>query len=310
MTAWYDAHIILVQGTFVAFLVALSIQFPLRMGVFSFAGVAMYAIGAYTSAIIVTRSETAVPPFLAISAGVLAAMTVSFILALVVRRLGGLYLAMATISVTLIVQVAAFNGGELTGGASGLFGAIADVGFGDLLLVCVLAAAALTWTERGKLSRRIDVVREDPELASAMGVNVNRYRLIAFLVSAMFGALAGGLEVLLRTTISPINVGFNLVVIALTVIIVGGYRSWVGAAIGAVIVTWLPYYLQEVNRYQQLIYSILVVLAAIFVPGGLLGVIAGIRRRLRRHDPEDPDGADAAPPLIDASTPTHLETPR
>jgi len=290
MTAWYDAHIILVQSTFISFLLALSIQFPMRMGVFSFAGVANYALGAYTAAIVVTRSEEMVSPAVAVGAGVLVAVAVAFVLALVVRRLRGLYLAMATISVSLIVQVAAYNGGDLTGGASGMYGVISDLTIGTVIAVCIVSAIALGISERGKLSRRIDVVREDPELAASMGVNVNGYRLVAFLVSAVFGALAGGLEVLLRSTISPTNVGFALVVTALTIIIVGGFKSWLGAAIGSIIVTWLPYYLQEVERYQQLVYATLVVLAAIFVPGGLLGLADELRRRVARRFLKEPEG--------------------
>lgn len=288
MSAWYDAHIILVQATFISFLVALSIQFPMRMGVFSFAGVANYALGAYTAAIVITRSEDAVSPAVALAAGVGVAVAMSIVLALIVRRLRGLYLAMATISVSLIVQVAAFNGGDLTGGASGMYGVIADITIGHVILVCVVAVLALALTERGKLGRRISTVSEDPELAASMGINVNRYRLVAFVVSAVFGALAGGLEVMLRSTISPVNVGFSLVVTALTIIIVGGYRSWIGAAVGALIVTWLPYYLQELERYQQLIYAIFVVLAAIFVPGGLLGLSDQVRRRLARRSRPEP----------------------
>jgi branched-chain amino acid transport system permease protein len=316
MSAWYDAHLILVQATFISFLVALSIQFPMRMGVFSFAGVANYALGAYTAAIVVVRSDTMVSPVVSVGAGVLVAVAVSFVLALIVRRLRGLYLAMATISVSLIVQVAAFNGGELTGGASGMFGVISDLTIGSVIAVCVLAAAVLTWTERGTLGRRIDAVRDDPELAVSMGVNVNRYRLVAFVGSGVFGALAGGLEVLLRSTISPVNVGFSLVVTALTIIIVGGYRSWVGAAIGAVIVTWLPFYLQAMERYQQVIYGLFVVVAAIFVPGGLLGVADQVRRRLvRRHlEHEDPVAAAEQEPgggtVVDPIADRHKESAR
>ncbi|WP_199905234.1 branched-chain amino acid ABC transporter permease [Nocardioides sediminis] len=282
------------QATFISFLVALSIQFPMRMGVFSFAGVANYALGAYTAAIVVVRSDEIVSPVVSVGAGVLVAVVVSLILALIVRRLRGLYLAMATISVSLIVQVIAFNGGELTGGASGMFGVISDLTIGSVIVVCVVAAGILTWTERGTLGRRIDAVRDDPELAVSMGINVNRYRLVAFVGSGVFGSLAGGLEVLLRSTISPVNVGFSLVVTALTIIIVGGYRSWVGAAIGAVIVTWLPFYLQAMERYQQVIYGLFVVVAAIFVPGGLLGIADQARRRLVRRQLEHEDQEAAA----------------
>lgn len=302
MTQWYAANLILIQGTMLTFLMSLSIQFPMRLGVFSFAGIACYAIGAYTSANVVLHTD--LPPYLGLLLGVVLSVAVSIVLALIVRRLKGLYLAMATISVALIVQTIAYNGGEFTGGGTGLFGVISSVDTPDLVVFTAIAILALILTERGKLGRRIEAVREDPELALSMGTNVNRYRLIAFIVGAVFGALSGGLIVLLRSTVSPTNVGFTLTVTALTVIIIGGYKSWIGAAIGSILVTWLPHYLEAIDDFQHIVFGLLVVLAAIFVPGGLLGIvdriILSIRQSLTRRRQHQKDDAPTDPgPRID-----------
>ena len=106
-------------------------------------------------------------------------------------------------------------------------------------------------------------------------------RRIAFLVSGILGGLAGGLNTLLRTTVAPDNVSFTLVVSALTMIIVGGTRSWVGALIGGVIFTWLPTILQSVGELQAIVYGVLVTLAAVWVPNGIFGVLKSGFRRLR-----------------------------
>ncbi|NKQ55799.1 branched-chain amino acid ABC transporter permease [Amycolatopsis sp. K13G38] len=281
MTDWFDANIVLIQSTFVSLLLALSIQVPLRAGVFSFAGIGSYGVGAYTAAIVTIRLEW--PAFAAIAAGAVLAAGIGYVLALVLSRLGGLYLGMATIAFSLIFSVFVINGGDLTGGAQGLFGAISDLTTGGVVGVAVVVVVLLALSERGRIGRRIAAVREDPELAMSTGVPVLAIRQLSFVISGALGACAGAMNTLLRSTVSPDEIGFQLVVLALTMIIVGGSRSWLGAFLGAVIFTWLPSVLEFVGDWQTVVYGALVALAAIFVPGGLLGVLQqGYRRRRRR----------------------------
>lgn len=279
MSSWYLSHQILIQSMFISLLLALSIQVPLRAGVFSFAGVGSYAIGAYTAAILTIRYQ--VPGIVAIGAGLLLAAVIGYLLALLVARLGGLYLGMATISFALFLGVLATNGGDLTGGATGLFGAISNVTTEHLIGATVVVVLLLAANERGVFGRRVDAVREDSQLAVSLGVNVIGTRRTVFVVSGALGGLAGGMNSLLRTTVSPETIGFHLVVTALTMIIVGGALSWAGAAIGAVIFTWLPTALAFVGEWQLLVYGILVAIAAVYVPTGLLGLLQGGWRKLR-----------------------------
>lgn len=295
MIAWYDTNIILIQSTFVGLLMALSLQVPIRFGVFSFAGIGCYGIGAYVAAIMTIRYEW--PAVAAIGAGMLIAGVVGYLLALTVRRLGGLYLGMATIAFDLIVGVLAVNGGDLTGGPSGLFGALADVTTLHLVLISVVVVGLLAYSERGAIGRRVEAVREDPELAASMGIDVRRHRQAAFVISALLGACAGGLNVLLRTTIAPTDIGFSLVVLALTMIIVGGSRSWAGALIGAMIFTWLPSFLEFSGQWQKVIYGVIVALAAIWVPGGLLGMMTDAYRSWQRSRRDAGSGDGDRTPL-------------
>lgn len=301
MSSWYLSHEILIQSMFISLLLALSIQVPLRAGVFSFAGIGSYAIGAYTAAIITIRYQ--VPGIVAIGAGILLSAVVGYLLALLVARLGGLYLGMATISFALFLGVVATNGGDLTGGATGLYGAISTVTTGHLVAATVVVVLLLAANERGVFGRRVDAVREDPQLAVSLGVDVVRARRTVFVVSGALGALAGGMNSLLRTTVSPETVGFHLVVTALTMIIVGGTLSWAGAAIGAVIFTWLPTVLSFVGEWQLLVYGLLVAIAAVYVPTGLLGLLQlGWRRlRSRGRPPAEAAGAFGTPAGDDRS---------
>jgi branched-chain amino acid transport system permease protein len=217
----------------------------------------------------------------ALTLGMLVPGLVTFVLGLVVQRLSGLYLGMATIAFTLIISVLAVNGGDLTGGASGIFGVLGDITMIELVLVVAVVVALSQVSESGGLGRRVDAVRQDPELANAMGINVGRYRRATFLFSGLIGGLAGGITTLLRSTITPDNVTFQLAVLALTVIVVGGTRSWVGVLIGSIIFVWLPTLLAFVAEWQQFIYGVIVALAAIFLPEGLLGLARDRWYRLR-----------------------------
>lgn len=291
MTDWYFSHIVLVQSTLTTLLLALSVQVPLRAGVFSFAGVGCYGIGGYVAAIGLTHYGLSTATSITLAAVI--AGVVAYGLGVLIQRLTGLYLAMATVAFTLIISVLAVNGGDLTGGASGLFGALGMLDTGHLLAVAGVVVALLAASEFGSMGRRIDAVREDPELASAMGINVARYRRATFAVSGVLGGLAGSMTVLLRSTVTPNDINFHLVVLALTIIIVGGSRSWIGALIGSVIFVWLPEVLAFVGEWEDVVYGVLVAAAAVYLPGGVVGaVVDGYRAYSRKRRAT----ADIAPP--------------
>ena len=174
-------------------------------------------------------------------------------LGLVIVRLAGLYLAMATVAFDLIIAVIAINGGELTGVSTGLYGvsptSTMPPGGSSTLVVLALVVASASI---GSTGRRVNAVRDDPELAASVGISVRRYRLVAFVVSGALGGCAGAMNILVRSTVSPLDIGFGLIVLALTMIIVGGALSWKGAVIGAIIFTWLPDLLSVVGEWQQL----------------------------------------------------------
>ncbi|WP_101523538.1 branched-chain amino acid ABC transporter permease [Nocardioides houyundeii] len=282
MSDWYYMNVVLIQTTLTTLLLALSIQVPLRFGVFSFAGVGAFGIGGYGGAMAMVHLEWSTWP--AVAVGALAAAVVVSLLGLVVQRLTGLYMGMATIAFTLIISVLAVNGGDATGGAGGLYGALGEINMQQIVLVVVAVVAVLVWTEARGLGRRIDTVREDPELANALGIDVNRYRLMSFALSGLIGGLAGAITTLLRSTITPAEVNFHLVIVALTAIVVGGARSWLGALIGAVIFVWLPTWLSFVQEWEKVAYGFIVAAAAIYLPNGVLGVAKDALHRYRTRE--------------------------
>lgn len=282
MSDWLAVNSILFETTLTTLLLALSIQVPIRFGVFSFAGVAAFGIGGYGAAMGMLHAGWNTPMSIAVAAAV--AGVVTYLFGLVVKKLTGLYMGMASIAFALIISVLAVNGGELTGGASGLFGALGVLTIWDLVLITAVVVIGLHWTETGAMGRRIDAVREDPELANSLGINVVRYRQLSFLISGVIGGLAGGLTTLLRSTITPSEVNFHLVVIALTAIVVGGSGSWIGALIGAVMFVWLPTGLTFIDEWEQVVYGLIVAIAAVYLPSGVLGLLNTVWHRYRTRD--------------------------
>lgn len=281
MTDFFDANVVLVQATFIGLMLALSVQVPLRMGVFSFAGAGSYGIGAYAAGIITLNYSP--PGIIAVLAVAVLTAVISLLLGLVIARLAGLYLAMATVAFDLIISVIAVNGGDLTGGPTGLFGVLSDFDTTQMIVVTLVVLAVVALSELGRTKRRVDAVRDDPELAASVGISVRRYRLVGLTVSGALGGAAGAMNMLVRSTVSPQDIGFGLIVLALTMIIVGGARSWKGAVIGAVLFTWLPQLLDAVGEWQALIYGVIVALAAIFLPRGIHGLVVDARRSVGRR---------------------------
>lgn len=281
MSTFFNAHIVLIQSTMTGLILALSIQVPLRMGVFSFAGAGAFGLGAYTTGeLIIHENYNSLE---AIVAGTTLAAVVVLILSLLIFRLHGLYLAMATVAFDLIIGVIAINGGTFTGSSTGIYGVISDFSTGKLFLITLVVLVLVALSEVGRTGRRVNAVREDPQLAASFGVSTRRYRLVVLVASGALGGLAGAMTVLVRSAIGPTDIGFNLIVLALTMIIVGGALSWRGALIGAVIFTWLPVWIGFTGQWQELVYGVLVAVAAVLLPRGIYGVGVDVSRRVRRR---------------------------
>jgi branched-chain amino acid transport system permease protein len=265
------------------------------MGVFSFAGVGSYGIGAYAAALLAIHLQ--MPALAAIGLAMVLTAFIGLVLGLIIARLAGLYLAMATVAFDLIIGVIATNGGTFTGGSTGLYGVLSNFTMPLMFTLSGIVLVLVILSEHGKVGRRVHAVRDDPQLAASAGINVRRYRLVAFVVSGALGGLAGAMNVMVRSTIGPLDIGFHLIVLALTMIIVGGAMSWKGAVIGAIIFTWLPSLLVFVGKWQTLLYGIIVAVAAVLLPRGIHGVFVDLTRwvQRRRRKPVAPPAAETAP---------------
>ncbi|SCG72107.1 branched-chain amino acid ABC transporter permease [Micromonospora inositola] len=272
--SWFATNETTVQNVLIAALLAFSVQVALRAGIFSLAGIGFYAIGSYSAGLL-SRDGHSTP--VAVAAAMAIAAVVSLVLAFMLVRLRSLYLAMATVSFDLIVVVVATNW-HVTGAALGIYGIPLAITTAQMGVTVAVAAAGLMLLERGTIGRTYDAIREDEELAQSFAVNVQSYRRLAFVVSGVLGALAGSFHALSYGSVLPGDAGFSSVVLALTMVIIGGSASWFGALLGAVVLTWVPLVLTFIGDWWDAVYGGLLVLVACYLPNGLLGAVRHLRR--------------------------------
>lgn len=278
MSDWFTSNETLIQSALIFALLAYSFQVGLRAGVFSLAGVGFYAIGGYVAAILVQREEWPTVP--AILAALVASAAIAYLLSLVLARLGGLYLAMATVAFDLLVQVMATQWEGMTGGALGMYGIPVVMTTAALVAIVVVVSALLFLRERGSSGRTLEAMRLDEQLAPTLGIDVVRRRHGTFTLSGVLGGLAGALNALTFSTLAPAQVGFGLIVTALTIIVIGGISSWVGPLVGAFIVTWLPDWLAFAGEWRPVIEGAIIVLMVVWVSDGLVGLVTRARRSI------------------------------
>lgn len=295
LQTWLSNNETLLSTFLTAYILGLSIQVVLRAGVFSLASAGTWGIGAYATAYLTTRDY---PWFQAVMIAILLSVAVSAVLAVLFGRLSRLYLGMATIAFDLLVVSTAFTWDSVTGGALGLYGIPRDVGPGTVLVFAIVATVVTTTLQAWAGGRGVDVLRVDPTLASTIGIDVRSFRRRVIVLSGALGGVAGALSSLVFGVLAPGDAGFPLVILGLTMVVLGGKRSWIGVAIGAVVVTWLPQWLTFVSEWRDLVYGALIVVMVIFAPNGITGIIDRLVHAVRaRHS--GPGASSSQQPVTD-----------
>jgi branched-chain amino acid transport system permease protein len=269
LATWWSEDSTFIQIVAVYALVAFSLQVSLKSGTFSLASIGFYGISSYAAADFVIHGWSA---WLAIPAALVLSGVIAWILALLLVRLKDLYLGMATVAFDLMVGVLALNWTSVTGGPTGLYGIPLSVSTTTMVIIVVVVAILLGLLQRGTIGRTLEVVREDTHLAFTVGVNTRRYQRFTFVLSALLGALAGALHALSFSAIAPEDASFSFIILALAMVIIGGFGSWIGALIGAIVIAYLPLKLTGLGDWWPIIYGTVMVLVATYLPGGLYAV--------------------------------------
>lgn len=258
---------------------ALSLYLTLAAGLLSMGTAGFMSIGAYTATLLTLRADA--PYVLALGAAALAAALAGLGLGWPVLRLRGVYLAIATIGFGEIVRVAALNL-PFTGGALGINGIPRLAEWWHVGLVLLGLTYFFLRLRGSKTGQALAAIREDEVAARASGVEVTRYKTIAFVLSAAIAGLAGGLSAHLTYFISPNEFGFALAVDVLVYAVVGGTGSFVGPVLGSTVITLLPELLRNVGvtagAIRLGVNGLILLLVILFLPNGLLALFTGARR--------------------------------
>ena len=247
-------------------------------GQVSFGHNAFAALAGYASAVLTATYGWA--PLAAFAVGMALTLAVALLVGYPTLRLKGHYLAMATLAIGLIVYEIAVQWQAVTGGYMGISG-IPPLGIGRYeittdraqLAALALVVALAIWSSRrlraSRFGRALAAIAGSEDAARALGIDVARYKLAAFLLSAGYAALAGTLFVHVVGFVSPEVFGLHMVVLAFTMLYVGGIGTAAGPLIGAVIISLLPETFRPLKDYQDLAYGAGLVLLLIYAPKGL-----------------------------------------
>jgi branched-chain amino acid transport system permease protein len=243
-------------------------------GYTSFGHVAFYGIGAYACAILVADYGWHWVPTLFVGAFV--AGIVAMALGYPVLRLKGPYFAIAMLGAAEGTRVVATVWDSLTHGGLGISFPSTENSMSTyyaMLVLMLITVAVAYWVGHSRFGIRLNAIREDEVAAETLGINVTRYKLAAFVLSAIFPAVAGGIQAYKVLYIEPLSVFFVQITIAMALMsMLGGKGTVIGPIVGAVLLytaqelTWVNF-----PTAHLIAYGVFIIVVARFMPRGLMG---------------------------------------
>jgi branched-chain amino acid transport system permease protein len=241
-----------------------------------------FGIGAYASAVLTTHFSW--PPIAALCAGAAGASLLAAAIAPPIFRLRGHYLAMATLGLGIVISIVLKNEAGYTGGPDGMsVPAMSFFGweifgerqwywlFAGILLFSVWACQNLIDSPFGRALRAL----HGSEVASqVVGVDVARYKVTIFVLSAFFASIMGSLTAHYVGFVTPDTAEFSHSIELVTMVVVGGMASVYGSVIGAVLLTALPQALTTFEGWETVAFGAILMLSMIFLPKGLVPTLA------------------------------------
>jgi len=266
---------------------ALSIYITLSTGLLSLANAGFMAIGAYTAAILFMQWRAPLPLGFALALVLAALLAVP--LGALVLRLRDVYLAIATLGFGEIVRIFVLNGDKLLRGLTGnptltVFNGAEGITLPFVRPETVLGLPATTWPliayvaalvyllltlHRSRFGRVLAAIKLDESAAATLGINVLRYKILAFTLGAMMAAGAGALSTPIVRVIDPRNYVFSRAVDILASAVLGGVAHPLGPIIGATLLTSLPEALRFLREHRDIVNGLIIMLSIIFLPRGL-----------------------------------------
>ncbi|MDR3579135.1 MAG: branched-chain amino acid ABC transporter permease [Oryzomonas sp.] len=240
-------------------------------GQLSLGHAAFMSVGAFTGALLTLK--TGAPFSLNLFLSGLFTAAVAALIGWPILRLTGDYLAICTLGFAEIVKVIFLNL-EITNKALGLTVPAPRSTLPMpviVLMVVILTIGASTFIQNSRFGRALKAIRDDEIAAESMGINIARYKVQSFAVSAFMAGVGGCLYAHFLGYINPSDFGFLKSIDMLSMIVLGGLGSIPGAVFGASILSAAPEFLRFMSQYRMLVYGALLVFLMVFRPNGLLG---------------------------------------
>jgi branched-chain amino acid transport system permease protein len=250
-------------------------------GQLAFANAAMFGIGAYATGLL--QIHLGWPFWVAFPSGGLIAAAVGTLLALPALRMSGLYLALSTLAFAQATQWVFLHWETLTFGAGGFktpqlsfaplpVGKPAGLYYLSLILVVLLYLFARR-VVASRIGRAFVAVRDGEVAAESLGIDLLRYKALAFGISGFYAGIAGGLYSALLNFVAPEGYDLFQMIIQKSTIVVGGMGSIAGSVVGASIIILILELLREVKGFQEIAFGALLVGFVLFMRGGLIVVL-------------------------------------
>lgn len=282
----YLLHILVITGIYIILTLSLNLILGYT-GLPAFGHAAFSCAGAYTSSLLAL--QFGLTPWIGLILGACVAALLGIIIGLPSIRLRGDYLALATFGFGVIVYSIAKNWVSLTRGPMGLpgipglnlFGLSLNPIFSYLILVAAFVLLTFFVIQRivnSPFGRVLQGIREDEIAAQAMGKDVNRHKLLVFIIGAFFAGIAGSLYAHYITFIDPSSFTVMESIVILLMVVFGGMGSLTGSFLGAAVLVILPELLRFLGMpsavaapLRQMIYGLLLILLMLKRPQGLVG---------------------------------------
>ena len=310
----YALNILMQATTYAIAVIGLTVVLGL-CGQINLAQAAFFGIGAY--AVGLGTVDGGLNFWICLVVGLGLAVVLGAALGASTLRLGGHYLAMVTISFQQILTLVLTNWIPVTHGPDGVPSIRRPALFADgqsYLALCVVVLAVVGWLvwhmPRTRLGRAMRAVRDNELAAGVSGIDIYRTKVAAFALGALLAGLGGGLFAGSFTYISPDQFSFAESIVFLTMALLGGVGSPVGAVIGTALLILIPEwlrFLKEIPGLYLAIYGLAVILIVVFMPDGIWGFLGDQVRRLRRRRPAPLPAAELTLVQDEASAAPMLE---
>jgi len=258
-------------------LLAISLNLVLGLGgMYQFHHAVFYGIGAYTVALVITK--TALSPWIGFLLAPLVSAFFSLVIGLICVRLSKLYFGMLQISLGSLVWAVVFRWYSFTGGDDGIHGisvpgiiSSTDGAYYFSLVVTAVCIFVMHRIVNSPFGRSFQAVRDNPVRSEAVGINVKRLQLTGMVISGAFAGIAGSIFVVIEGSVFPELMFWTLSLEIIIMCLLGGWFTFLGPMLGAAIIVLLRTFVGIYTEYWTIILGFVLMLLILFLPQGVLG---------------------------------------